>query len=98
MNRNNAILGLVLGIIFPFLGVLVIYVVKFNNDSLGNFLHILFQQSKVGSVIFSLALLSNLVPFFYFTNRRLDNTSKGVLIATMLYAVLIIIMRFELYR
>ena len=98
MNRNIPILGALLGIIVPFLGVLLIYMVKFSSETLSSFLHILFQQPKVGSMVLSLALIANLIPFFYFTNRRLDNTARGVLVATMLYAVLIVIMRFELYR
>jgi amino acid permease len=98
MNRNNAVLGLLLGIIFPFLGVLLIYVVKFTDGSLSNFLHLLFQESKIGSMVFSLGLIANLIPFLYFTNRRLDHAARGILIATMLYAILIVMLRFELYK
>jgi len=96
MNRNVPVFGLLLGIIFPILGVLVMYLVKFNTDSFGSFIGTLFRQPKVGAMVLSLALIANLIPFLFFTSRRLDLSARGVLVATMLYAVPIIIMRFEL--
>lgn len=98
MNRNAPILGLILGILFPILGVLIMYFIKFNSEPFVDFIKILFSQPKVGAMIFSLGIIGNLIPFLYYTNRRLDLTARGVLVATMLYAVLIIILRFELLR
>lgn len=98
MNRNVPVFGLLLGLIFPMLGVLIMYLVKFNTTSFMDFLGILFQQPKVGAMVFSLGLIANLIPFLFFTSRRLDLAARGVLVATMLYAVLIVILRFELLK
>lgn len=94
MNRNVPVLGLLLGIIFPILGLLVVYLVKFSNASMGDFFQVLFNDHKAAALMLAFSLFANLIPFIYYTNKRLDGTAKGVLIATMLYAVLIVLLKY----
>ncbi len=94
MNRNLATFGLLLGIIFPLLGLLVVYFVKYSHDSFIAFFQSLSQNFSAAALMLSLSLFANLIPFIYYTNKRLDQTAKGVLIATMLYAVLIILLKY----
>ncbi len=94
MKRNVAALGLALGIIMPMIGVLIMFLVKFQNEGFGPYVEAIFTKGKFGFMVLSLSLLLNLVPFIYFTNRRLDLSARGVLIATMLYAVLMILIRY----
>ncbi|RYZ50454.1 MAG: hypothetical protein EOP49_13950 [Sphingobacteriales bacterium] len=96
MKRNVPVLGLFLGLLFPLLGMLAMYLVRFSNMSVAEFFKTIFDSPKVGAMILSLGLIANLIPFLFYTSRRLDLTARGVLVATMLYAVLIIILRFEL--
>jgi hypothetical protein len=39
-------------------------------------------------------LLINLIPFVYFNMKRLDYAMRGVFIATMLYALFIVLVKF----
>lgn len=94
MQRNVPLLGLVLGIIFPMLGMLVMYLIKFTGTPFGDFIHTMVENHKVASMVLSLSLLANAIPFIYYTNKRLDYTAKGILIATMLYAVIIVLLKF----
>lgn len=94
MNRNNALFGLILGIIFPMLGLLVVYLIKYSHASIGAFLHGLMNDHNAAALILSFSLFANLIPFIFYTNKRLDLTAKGILIATMLYAVPIILLKF----
>ena len=100
MKRNVPVFGLLLGLIFPILGLLVMYFVKFRTDpsgdvvSLNEFYNRLMANPKASAGVLSLCLLAELIPFIYYTNKRLDLTARGILIATMLYAVLIILLRF----
>ena len=94
MNRNVPVFGLLLGIIFPILGLLVVYFVKFSNASLGSFFQVLINDHKAAALMLAFSLFANLIPFIYYTNKRLDQTAKGVLIATMLYAVVIVILKY----
>jgi hypothetical protein len=94
MKRNLAIFGLFLGLVFPILGLLTMYLIKFSSVPLNVFFQNLISDPKVAGGILSLSLIANLIPFMYYTNKRLDLTAKGVLIATMLYAVVIILLKF----
>ncbi len=94
MNRDNAPLGLLLGLIFPVIGLFVVYLVKFSSTGIGDFFQTLFHNFKAAALIIAFSLFANLIPFIYYTNKRLDQSAKGILIATMLYAVLIILLKY----
>jgi hypothetical protein len=94
MKRNVPILGLVIGIIFPMLGMLVMYIIKFNDTAFGSFISTMKSNHKIAALVLSLSLLANAIPFIYYTNRRLDLTARGILVATILYAVLIVLLRY----
>jgi hypothetical protein len=94
MNRNNAPFGLILGIIFPLIGLLVVYLVKYSGVGVSNFLHGLMNDHNAAALVLSFSLFANLIPFIFYTNRKLDYTAKGILIATMLYALPIILLKF----
>jgi hypothetical protein len=78
----------------PLIGVVIMYFVKFPEASFGNYISTLFSNGKLGSMILSLSSLLNIIPFLYYTNKRLDLTARGVLIATMLYFVLFLLLKF----
>jgi hypothetical protein len=94
MKRNVPVLGLILGIVFPMLGMLVMYLIKFTGTPLSGFIQTLSDYHKIAAMVLSLSLLANAIPFIYYTNKRLDLTARGILIATMLYAVLIVMLKF----
>jgi len=94
MKRNVPVFGLIIGIIFPMLGMLVMYLVKFGGTPFGEFIQTMINNHKVAAMVLSLSLLANAIPFIYYTNKRLDLTARGILIATMLYAVLIVLLKF----
>jgi hypothetical protein len=48
----------------------------------------------MASKVLTLGLLINLVPFVYFVFKHLDYALRGVFIATMLYALLIVLIMF----
>lgn len=94
MKRDVAVLGFIIGFIMPLLGMVVIFLIKFSGESFSGFLEALFNNKKVAATVISLSALANIIPFIYYTNRRLDLTAKGILIATMLYGVLFILLKF----
>lgn len=94
MKRNVSILGFIIGLLAPLLGVLIMYLVKFGGESFGSFIQILVHNTDAAAMVLSLSILANIIPFIYYTNRRLDLTAKGILISTMLYAVLIVLLKF----
>lgn len=66
----------------------------FRGSTLGYYYATLYTNRKVASMILTLSLLLNLIPFLYYTSKRLDYTARGILIATILYAVFIILIKY----
>lgn len=95
MKRNVPILGFFIGVIMPILGLLLIYAIKHSTTlSVGEFFSALSRNHKDAATLLSLSLIAELIPFIYYTNKRLDLTARGILIATMLYALLIVLLKF----
>lgn len=85
MRVNQAIVGLLLGLVMPVLGFVVVYFVLNHGLSFSSFAEKLFSRSSEAAKVVSLSVLANLIPFLYFNRRRLDQTVKGIVIATVLY-------------
>lgn len=94
MKRNVPVLGLILGIIFPILGLLLLYLITFDGSLKEYFQYLVVNYKRATPGMISLSLMANLIPFIFYTSKRLDLTARGILIATMLYAVLIVLIKF----
>ena len=94
MRINQAIVGLFIGLFTPLLGFIVVYFVMGRGMSFDGFLeHLRFSNDAAGKVI-SLSALANIAPFLYFNRRRFDLTVKGIVIATVLYMVTFIYVKY----
>lgn len=87
MRVNQAIVGLLLGLIVPFLGFIIVFFIFGHGLSFASFAERISGRSSEAAKIISLSVLANLIPFLYFNRRRLDQTVKGIVIATVLYFV-----------
>ena len=96
MRVNQAIVGLLLGLITPVLGFVVVYLVLSHGMGFSSFAGKVFSRSSEASKIISLSVLANLIPFLYFNRRRLDQTVKGIVIATVLYMVFFLYVKFAM--
>jgi hypothetical protein len=52
------------------------------------------QKLGITSAMLSLSVFLNLFIFFFFIWRKADKAAKGVLLATMLYAVVVVYIKF----
>ena len=96
MRINQPIIGLVLGLFMPLLGLIIVYFVLGQGQGFSSFLDVLKSRPQEASKVISLSVLANLIPFLYFNRRRLDQTVKGIVIATILYFVAVIYIKFLL--
>jgi hypothetical protein len=94
MRLNQPIVGLVIGLLMPLLGLIVVYFVLAKGMSFEDFLTLATASGDFAGKVITLSVLANLIPFLYFSRRRLDYTVKGIVIATILYMVLFIYMKF----
>ncbi|WP_419212694.1 hypothetical protein ACNR9Q_00880 [Maribacter sp. X9] len=90
MNTKKEILiGLLVGIIANTVGTLL-YIVLFSDLSISETYAAAVAQEHIGSLL-ALGAILNLVAFFGFLRIKRDNRAKGVLIATLLTAFLILL-------
>ena len=94
MNRNIPILGFFIGLLLPVLGFLIVYLIMGSGDGLGEFVGDMFKFKDIAALRITLSILINIATFIYYTNKRLDHTARGILIATMLYALLVILVKY----
>ncbi len=94
MRINQPIVGLIIGLFTPLLGFFIVYALLGRGMSLSGFVNNMQSSHDAASKVISLMALTNLIPFLLFNRRRLDGTVKGIVIATMLYLVLYLYVKF----
>ena len=94
MNKNLPILGFVLGAIFPVAGFYILSLAWGHGMSLIEFWKQVHSDNKIFARVLTMSLLINLVPFLYYKTKRLEYTMNGVVVATILYAVYIVLLMY----
>jgi amino acid permease len=94
MRINTPITGFLIGLVMPILGFLVMYFLWGRAESISQFLRSTYVLRDLGSKVYTLSILANLVPFAFFNTKRYDQAARGVFIVTMLYVVFIILFKF----
>jgi len=93
-GRDNIYLGAFLGIIFPVVGFLLYYVfIFYDHLTIDQYWDFLFASGNIAAAL-SLAVIMNLPVFFFNLWRNKYETVKGIIGATLFYALLIIIFKF----
>ena len=90
--KSDLVKGVLLGIISPIIA-FIIYVVFIIETTLGNVINNPSFNRNLPAII-SLSLLINLVLFFVKLKLNKDEQSRGILISTFLYGVVIVILKF----
>ena len=95
MVKDNLRLGLLLGFIAPMIGMLLYYLVQFRSVlTFSEFLHVILVQRTLLTALVSVSLVANAAIFTFYINKRLDQTAKGIFIATCIYGVASLISKF----
>jgi len=94
MKRNLPVLGFIIGIIMPLIGFLVVFLILGQGATFSQFCANMAGNHPNLAKVLSLSILANVIPFMFYTNKRLDLTARGIFIATMLYAVAIILLKY----
>ena len=87
LKRDDIKLGILLGFLAPIVGLFGYYFYKLNIFSIAEFFEALILHKSLLTAIISLCLICNAVVFTLYINAQKDKTAKGVFIATCLYAL-----------
>lgn len=87
-TKKELLIGFAVGIIANTIGTLL-YILLFSDFGIVETFEAAVQQGHVGSLL-ALGAILNLIAFFAFLKIRRDQRAKGVLIATLLTALVIL--------
>ncbi|HEU4901340.1 MAG TPA: hypothetical protein VFT06_01080 [Flavisolibacter sp.] len=87
LKKDNLQLGLVLGFVLPLVVFLLIYLVRFSNASLSDFIQTFANQKGLITFFGVWCLVSNIALFTYYVNTQKDKTAKGIFAVTLLYGI-----------
>ena len=95
LKKDNFLLGIVLGLIAPLLGMLVFKTYKFNVFTYKETFQYMYMEPgfKTLTVALTLSLLLNALLFTIYINSNKDKTAKGIFITTMVYGLLVLIIK-----
>ncbi|MEO9891113.1 hypothetical protein [Aurantibacter sp.] len=88
MNKKEIFIGFIVGIIANTVGTLA-YVLFFSELGLVETFEVALKQGHLGSLL-ALGAILNLIAFFGFLRIRRDERARGVLIATIISALIIL--------
>lgn len=87
MNRNALWFGLAIGLVLPFVGYALLLMIYDGLESTGALsgrgFSANFRQRTLGIV----AICLNLIPLNFFQKKRLTQSMRGLVLATLIYAV-----------
>ncbi len=91
--RNNRYFGAFLGLVAPVVGWFLFYLFGFYDQlTLRQYWEFLFESGNMSAAL-SVALVTNLPVFIYFTSENCYETMRGLLASTFFYALLIVLFK-----
>ena len=91
-KTNSEKVGMLAGIFIPIITIIIYYLFD-NPGNFGFFLKQIFMGSSY-TRIFGLCIVPNFVIFFIFRFQKKFKASEGVSIATLIYLILIVILKY----
>jgi mannitol-specific phosphotransferase system IIBC component len=95
LKTDSKLLGFLVGMVLPILGIFVFWGGAYGASGLRD-MGILLQELDKLSAVISIGLLANLPAFFLFYRFQKDESARGVIMATFVYALVIVIIKFVL--
>ncbi|KYP13514.1 hypothetical protein [Flavihumibacter sp. CACIAM 22H1] len=95
LKKDSLQLGILLGFLAPLLGLLVYYLIVFmpRHVSFSDYLKYLSQLKSLLTGVSSISLIANAILFTVYINSRRDKTAKGIFVSTLIYGVLVLLIK-----
>ena len=92
MIKKDIIIGFIIGIIANAMGVFIAATLLGNGDDFTTVIKAAIAEGFIGKLV-SLGAVLNLITFFVFIKKRQDYRARGVLLATVLIAILTFVIK-----
>ena len=95
-KKDNFIYGCILGLVAPIIGLLILKYYKFGMLSMKEVLQFIYTQPGHGILTAGLSVSLVLNAFFFtmYANEKRDKTIKGLFVTTVLYGVIILLIKY----
>ncbi|MCY7290731.1 MAG: hypothetical protein LH615_00965 [Ferruginibacter sp.] len=95
-KKDNFVFGCVLGLLAPIAGLILLKYYKFGMLSYKEVLQFIYTQPGHGIMTagLSVSLMMNALFFTIYVNGRKDQTGKGLFVTTVLYGVVILLIKY----
>ncbi len=95
-KKDNFIYGCILGALAPIAGLLMLKYKKFGMLSFREVLQFMYLQPGHGLITAGLtvSLMMNAILFTLYINKRKDQTGKGLFVTTVIYGVVILLIKY----
>lgn len=93
LKWDKLYIGAIPGFIVPLIVFFLTYLIRFNRYAFAEFIDILLFGKMILGFI-SLCVIANLILFYLFLNKKLYRAARGVILATLIYAIIIYLVRF----
>jgi len=94
LKKDNLRLGLLLGLVAPFVSLVIYYYVKFSSITVAEFFSFLHTHRDQITAVSVPCLVLNIALFTIYINSHRDQTAKGIFAATLIYAILALLFKF----
>ncbi|GAB5538527.1 MAG: hypothetical protein Salg2KO_06300 [Salibacteraceae bacterium] len=91
---NKLWVGLIAGMIGPWIGAFLFYMITFSHKTLGEFVHNIVKTPSTHSALISISLLFNLVFFYLALRQEWYKATRGVITAVFIYAPFIVYFKY----
>lgn len=85
--------GLTLGIVLPVFVFLLVYFIAYSKTAFREFMEFAFLMRALPKIL-CLCVIPNLIIFYLFLNREYWYATRGVISATFLYALAVVVIKF----
>jgi hypothetical protein len=93
--KDNLIIGILIGLLSPSIGILLFYYFNFQTTELRDFLDLSVKE-KILSPLLSLCCVINLGVFYLFIQFDKYLSARGIILSTFLYGFVIVLLKFFL--
>lgn len=96
LKKDSFVLGLILGFLAPFVGIVVFYLVKFTSMSFKEFLEVMVMWKSFFTSVITVSLIADGALFTIYINTDKDETARGIFVTTLVYTILCLVLKYAL--
>ncbi len=93
-KKDTLARGFILGFLTPVMALVVYYYAKISPNSWAEFFRFLLTEKRLLSSLTVICLVPNIALFTLFINTHRDQTAKGIFGATLLFAIVSLLIKF----